>query len=311
MFQAGIASLFDSLKLYDATYHALCFRQASHLCSTLKLYDATYHALCFRPASHLCSTLSSCTTPRTTLSVSGRHRISVRLSSCTTPRTTLSVSGRHRISVRLSQVVRRHVPRSLFQAGIASLFDSLKLYDATYHALCFRQASHLCSTLSSCTTPRTTLSVSGRHRVSVRLSQVVRRHIPFSLFQAGIASLFNSLKLYDATYHSLCFRPASRLCSTLSSCTTPRTTLSVSGRHRVSVQLSQVVRRHVPRSLFQAGIASLFNSLKLYDATYHSLGVHFRPICRVSLGPTNRQTLLFSRRNNATVIILAIVALLI
>ena|SRR6218665_1279715 len=33
----------------------------------------------------------------------------------------------------------------------------------------------------------------------------------------------------------------------------------------------------------QAGLSTLLNALKLYDASYHSLGVHFRPVCLVSL----------------------------
>ena len=32
----------------------------------------------------------------------------------------------------------------------------------------------------------------------------------------------------------------------------------------------------------QTGLASLFNAIKLYDTSYHSLGVHFRPVCQVS-----------------------------
>ena len=31
----------------------------------------------------------------------------------------------------------------------------------------------------------------------------------------------------------------------------------------------------------KAGLASLFNAVKLQDTTYHSLGIHFRPICMV------------------------------
>ena len=33
----------------------------------------------------------------------------------------------------------------------------------------------------------------------------------------------------------------------------------------------------------QAGLGSLFSALVLFNADYHSLGVHFKPVCLVSL----------------------------
>ena len=35
--------------------------------------------------------------------------------------------------------------------------------------------------------------------------------------------------------------------------------------------------------LFQVGLASLLNAQKLYDASYNSIGVHFRPLCQVCI----------------------------
>ena len=34
--------------------------------------------------------------------------------------------------------------------------------------------------------------------------------------------------------------------------------------------------------LLQAGLASLFSALMLYDTDYHSLGLHVTPVCLVS-----------------------------
>lgn len=42
---------------------------------------------------------------------------------------------------------------------------------------------------------------------------------------------------------------------------------------------------------FQSGLATLFNAIKLYDTSYHSLGIHFRPVCQV------KNTLMFSALN--------------
>ena len=35
--------------------------------------------------------------------------------------------------------------------------------------------------------------------------------------------------------------------------------------------------------LFQSGLSTMLNAIRVFDTTYHSLGVDFRPICMVSL----------------------------
>ena len=34
--------------------------------------------------------------------------------------------------------------------------------------------------------------------------------------------------------------------------------------------------------LLQAGLATLFSAIKLYDTDFHSLGLHFTPLCKVN-----------------------------
>ena len=33
----------------------------------------------------------------------------------------------------------------------------------------------------------------------------------------------------------------------------------------------------------QTGLGTLFNALKLHESHYHSIGLHFRPVCQVSI----------------------------